>query len=394
MKTITEQITEDLPISTAPAAAEVAARSGGKIIPSVADMYGVKVKDADKPRDPNTAVNEDQHELLADVQEIWNQVEQQGGIVPATMLYMHPWRMEATGPHCHGIEVPACPIEEEYIQFVQRSCRFDFGDRWGKFKVRPVWPIEIMRDFQRQHFSWQGGERAGGGIVVYMGDHLPGGSKAKVTGFFDRLASVIRKVSEAEVRKALEAAVEAERKQQLQRADDAGISDEEIFRLVKTAKEQQTVFYERSFEYAEQRATEKTKLGYASITPNHRMIAKWLYHRRRIAKLPPWVTETKPLDFVQKFCGKCAAEIDASKGYACAKCGRVYDGIRSWQDGNRDENTMLALRRHTREQLDAVGLNDIPTLEEEMKADAEGSAKGRRGKGKAEAGDKEQAKAD
>ncbi len=369
MRTITEQILEDLPLSASPAATEVAIRSDGKFGTKHADMSGLKEKNADRPRHPNTAVNEDQHELLADVQEIWNQVEQQGGIVPSTMLYMHPWRMTATGPHCHGIEVPPCPVEDEYIQFVQRGCRFDFGDRWGKFKVRPVWPIEIMRDFQRQHFSWQSGERAAGGIVVYMGDHLPGGGKTKVASFFDRLQSVIKKVSQSDIRKDLEQAIEAERKQQLQRSEERA-SGEDIFRLVKTAKEQQTVFYERSFDYAEQRAAEKSKIGFASITTNHRLIAKWLHYRRRIAKLPSWVTETKPLDFVQKYCTKCAAEIDPSKGYACVKCSRVYDGIKSWLDGNRDENTLLALKRHSRAELDAAGLAETQTLEEEMQAEA------------------------
>ncbi len=77
-----------------------------------------------------------------------------------------------------------------------------------------------------------------------------------------------------------------------------------------------------------------------------------------------------------------AAEIDPSKGYACVKCSRVYDGIKSWLDGNRDENTQLALKRHTRAELDAAGLTDVQTLEEEMQSETPKAAKPKAAKDK------------
>ncbi len=362
METKTEKLIADLPLAAIPAARVVAESSGGKIAAELADMK--PQKNADEPRDPNTAVNEDQHELLTDVKEIWNQVLNSGGIVPATLLNMHPWRITATGPHSTGIVVPACPIEEEFVQFVQRTMRMDFGDRWGNFKVRPVFPIEIMNDFKRQHFSWQGGETPGGGIVVYMGDHLPGQPSSRVASAFENMLRVIRRVTDTDVRKQLEDAIEAERKSAINPKLEQRWTDSQIKEAIHQAKIQQVGFYEKVYDWAEQRAAEKNKIAWASVTTMHRQVARWLFHRGRLSKLPSWVSERPPLDYVQKFCPSCGSELNP-KGYRCAKCNRVDKPFEAYKDGAILADDP-AMRRCTREQLDSLGLNEIRTLSEEL----------------------------
>lgn len=370
MKTMTEQLAADLPLAAIPVSTEVATLSGGKI--GVADKHSAK--NADIPRDPNTAINEDQHELLADVYEIWKQVELQGGVVPATLLNMHPWAIKSSGPHNEGITVPACPPRDEFVQFVQRSPRFDFGDRWGKFKVRPVWPVQIMNDFKRQHFAWGGGERPWGGIVVYMGDHLPGTSKQKVGGLFDKLQSIVARLGDSQAKAALEEALEEQRKE-VTAINESRLSDAEIIRLVASARELQLRAYEESYDKAIQSMASFTAnqkgAGYP-ITNYQILISQWLFHRGHIAKLPPWVTEKRPRGFKQNLCKKCGVEISES-GYACGKCGRIDKPYAAFLDGAVPKDDP-AMKRCTRAELDSLGLTDILTLEEELAVDTKPKA--------------------
>src|SRR5450755_3045457 len=143
----TEKLLQDLPIAARVAGAAVKEHTHGSLDPLVS-------------RDPDSSINEEQHELLSDVREIFEQIRMQGGIIPATMLYMHPMGISyspgSSGPHNEGITIDPCPIQSEYVAYVHRTFRRDFGDRWGRFKVRPVWPIEILKDIARQHRSWFG----------------------------------------------------------------------------------------------------------------------------------------------------------------------------------------------------------------------------------------------
>lgn len=367
MTTITERISKDLPLAAIPVANEVALASGGRVGIEGADLK--TQRNADQPRDPNTAVNEDQHELLTDVNEVWTQIAVSGGIVPATLLNMHPWKITATGPHNTGIIIPACPIQDEFIPFVQRTMRMDFGDRWGKFKVRPSWPIEIMNDFKRQHYSWQGGESPAGGIVVYMGDHLPGQASNRIATANEKLQRIIQRVTDSELRSQLEAAIDAERKTNINPQLEKRLSDKQIISMIHEAKQQQVMFYEKVFDWAEQRAAEKNKTAWGSVTSMHRQVALWMLHRGRISKLPSWVSERKPLDHVQKHCPRCGSELN-DKGYSCAKCNRVDKPYLAFKDGAIGPDDP-ALKRCTREELDNLGLVNVKTLDEEIEGSAD-----------------------
>lgn len=351
-----EKLAEDLPLAAA----------------TLAEVHGVNKyvpRNADAPREPNTAVNEEQATLLTDVKALWEQAIEGGGVTPASFLNMHPWQVTATGPHNQGIVIPPCPIEHEFYHYIQRGPRFDFGDNGGRFKVKIIWPIEIMRDFARQHFSWHGNEFPSGGMVVYMGDQIVGQAKPKTAaatlGFFDRMQALVRKATtEKTERENLERMIEEERTRQLAYRPDGIDSDEKILKAMKLARDQQIDFYQRMFDWADQRWAEKTKPGYGSVTKNHRDIARWLHHRRQVAKLPEWVSAKPPRDFVQQFCVKCGGEL-SDKGYACGKCNRIDKPFAAFKDGAITKDDP-AMKRCTREQLDSLGLTDILTLEEKL----------------------------
>jgi ribosomal protein S27AE len=337
-----------------------------------AKTRGSRVRDTNRPRDPKTAANEDQAELLTDVKAIFDEVEERGGVQPATALQMHPWPINATGPHNTGIVLPACPLADEFVPFTFKGFRRDFADRGGKFKVTPVWPITILRDFQRQHENW-------GGIVVYLGDRLPGQAKNRLESTYEKIFSALKKITDREVKEILQQEIEAARSEQ-NKADSEKLSDGEIKNLIVQANDRRILFYESMYQQAEQVAADP-KENHRKITHMHRMIARWMHQRGRYSVLPRWVSETKPRDFVEKPCPKCGAAVDLDKeghpkGFACVKCNYILDPIRAYEAGEIDaENN--ALKRATREQLDAIGLKDVLTLVEE-RADV----KKPRGKGK------------
>jgi ribosomal protein S27AE len=336
-----------------------------------AERSRTTVRDTTKPRNPDTALNEDQHELLADVKALFDEVEAAGGVQPATALNMHPWPINATGPHNTGIVLPACPIQDEFIPFTMRTFRRDFADRGGKFKVTAVWPITILRDFARQHESW-------GGIVVYMGDRLPGQGKKPLEGFYDKLWGVLKKITDKEAKEMLQEAIEEGRREQLENSKRE-LSDGEIRKLMVQANDRRIMFYESMYQAAEQVAADP-KENHRKITHQHRMIARWMVQRGRYTILPKWVSETKPRDFVEKPCPKCGASVDLDKqgnpkGFACVKCNYILDPVRAYEAGEIDAEN-IALKRATREQLDAAGLKDVLTLAEER---SEGKKKGKKG---------------
>lgn len=347
---LSSQALEDLPLAAAGIDAELASSSGGK----------VRVV-----RDPESGANEFQKDLLTDVKAIHDQVQQQGGTVPATLLNMHPWEIKATGQHNEGIVIPPCPIPDDYVQFVQRTYRKDFGDRWGNFKVQPVWPIMLMRDFQQQHANW-------GGIVTYMGDNAPGQQRKQKSGVFDKLFGIIEKIGDKldpDTRKAVQEMVQERDAQEKKER----LSDSELWKLIQNANEIRISYYEKRFDEAEQAVVMDAKNGYRKITVNDRLIAQWLFHRRRIKTLPTWITEKKPKDFIATNCQKCGSEVTMEKGFACVKCNAIYHGIRAYEFGEIGADH-FALKRHTREELDAAGLTSVKTLTEE-RAEAEADTK-------------------
>lgn len=355
-----QQALEDLPLAAVGLDAELAAQTAGK----------TRVV-----RDPESGANEFQRDLLTDVKAIHDQVIQQKGVIPATLLNMHPWELKATGQHNEGIVVPPCPIADDYVQYVHKSYRRDFSDRWGNFKVQPVWPIMLMRDFAQQHAQW-------GGIVVYMGDNMPGEQKKHKSGAFDKFFALLDKIGEKldpDTRKAVQELVqerEAEEKKDR-------LSESEIWKLIQNANQIRITEYEKYFEEAEQALVLDKANGYRKVTRRHRLVAQWLFHRQYIKTLPTWVTEKKPKGFTPTNCHKCGSEVNLEKGFACVKCNAIYHGIRAYRFGEIGLDS-VALKRHTREELDAAGLNQVKTLAEE-RAEVEAEAESKKGKKEAKA---------
>jgi hypothetical protein len=315
-------------------------------------------------RDPDSAINEEQHELLSDVREIFMQVQLQGGVIPATLLYMRPWPITyspgSSGPHNEGISIPACPIADEYVPYIHRSFRRDFGDRWGRFKVKPVWPIQIIQDIANQHKSCFGEDRDWGGVVAYMGDTLPGQQvAARKIATVGKLTQLLQRTSDPEMKAFIEASIVA------QDAPTSAITQEQIVAKVETAMEKQIVAFTNRYEICNGYAADKSNNGFRSITRVDRLISSWLWHRKIYqGKQPEWVTQRRPSGAAApKECPKCSADL-TEKGYACVKCGRVDKPYEAFLDGEIKADNP-AMKRCTREQLDSLGLKDVLTLEEE-----------------------------
>lgn len=348
-ETITDKMTKDL-------------LSAVGVNKAIIEHSGGQVKPVDS-RDPDSAINEEQHELLSDVREIFVQVQLQGGIIPATFLYMRPWPINyspgSSGPHNEGISIAACPIADEYMPYVHRTFRRDFGDRWGRFKVKPVWPIQIVQDIAHQHKSMFGEDRDWGGIVTYMGDSLPGQQvKARKLATVGKLTELLKSTIDPEMKAFIEASIVA------QDAPSSQITEEQIVSKIETAMEKQVVAFQNRFEICNGYWSDKSNNGFRSITRVDRIIAQWLAHRKFYTKMPEWVTVKRPIgSAAPKDCPKCGAEL-SDKGYACAKCGRVDKPYEAFVDGEIKPDHP-ALKRCSREQLDALGLKEVQTLEEE-----------------------------
>lgn len=372
-ETTTERMLKDLPMAAVGVNRAVLEHSKGGAENAVLNTTS---------RDPDSAINEEQHELLSDVREIFTQVQLQGGVIPATMLYMRPWPITyspgSSGPHNEGISISACPIQDEYVSYVHRSFRRDFGDRWGRFKVKPVWPIQIIDDIAKQHKSMFGEDRDWGGVVAYMGDTLPGQKvRAQKVATVGKLTALLQRTSDPEMKAFIEASIVA------QEAPSSAITEEQIISKIENAMEKQIAAFQNRFEICNGYWSDKSNNGFRSITRVDRQIAQWLAHRKFYAKVPDWVTVKRPIgSAAPKECPKCGAEI-AEKAYACAKCGRVDKPFEAFQDGAITKDDM-SLKRCTREQLDALGLKSVLTLEEErMELETSPDDK-KKGKGKVE----------
>lgn len=294
--------------------------------------------------------NEEERDRLVLVKSLFEQIDQQGGVDPATFLNMHPWTIRGTGPHNDGIEIPACPIGQPYQQFVQRDIRVDWGDIGGKYVPTAIWPIIIMRDIMRQH-------EAQGGMVVYMGELRMGENRR---GFNAEAAmeTLLAKAQDEETRQLLELL----RKQQTPN-DTRYATDTEVKRLVKVAEERQISHYRSRCAQVSQAYASDAKVAFRSIMPNDRMMARWLHNRGIYATLPIWITEERPDNYKPKTCLKCGTDVDP-KGFACPKCGYIHDGIKAYVAGEILDDH-VALKRHSREELDNAGLKHVKTLAEE-----------------------------
>jgi hypothetical protein len=158
-----------------------------------AKTRGSRVRDTNRPRNPKTALNEDQAELLTDVKAIFDEVEatwrSPAGNRADRCIPGRSMPLDRTTPASFSRHAP-CRMNSYPIYHA--GFRRDFADRGGKFKVTPVWPITILRDFQRQHENW-------GGIVVYLGDRLPGQAKNRLESTYEKIFSALKKITDREV---------------------------------------------------------------------------------------------------------------------------------------------------------------------------------------------------
>ena len=329
-----EQMVKDIPM-LGRGAAEV-----------IASTYGKHVQ-------LNGGRNEVENALLQATRRLFEDIAQRGGVDPASFLNMNPWPIVSTGPLLDGIIIPECPIGQPYVQYVHRDIRVDRAETpGGVFIPSAVWPIVLMRDVLRQH------DHLWGGQVVYMGDVRLGDSRRKAVNTKALLETVLRKTKDEETKLLIEQLAS-----QQAAPDDRYASTADVEKMIIDAKAKQIHLYRKRCERVGTTHESDAKTAFRSITPNDRLMARWLHNEGIYPVLPKWVTQERPDDYKPKACSKCGADVDL-KGFGCPKCNYIYDGIKAFQAGEVDKSH-VSLKRHTREELDAAGLGDILTLEEE-----------------------------
>lgn len=311
---------------------------------SLASQYGGDVK--------LTGRNEDETALLGATRRLFEDIQERGGVDPASFLNMHPWDIYSTGPLQAGIVIPMCPIGQPYLQFVQKDIRVDRAETpGGIFIPSAVWPIILMRDAMRQHETW-------GGMVVYMGDLRLGAGKSKVANSRMLLETLLSRTKDEDTRLLIEQLAA----QQQAEPDARYASERDVMRMIADAEGKQVQYYKRRCTLVDGIYAGDKGKAYMSISSQDRQMARWLHHRGIHASLKPWVTEERADDYKPKKCAKCGTDCDPAF-YSCQKCGRVHDGIKAYLDGDIDISN-IALKRHTREELDKAGLQGVETIAE------------------------------
>lgn len=332
---------------------------GTRLSAALQASYGDQIK-------IESARNDDERDLLADTKAIFEQIDQAGGVEPATLINMHPWEIRSTGPHLEGIVVPACPIGQPFLQYVHRDLRIDRADKGGRFAITPVWPIMLMRDVVRQHEQW-------GGLVAYMGETRLGENRKASSA--DIIAALLRDEQNEEKRQML-------MKLKAQAKDSRYATAGDIKEMMSSAEERQITYYRKRCSQVSGAYASDSKTAFRQITPADRLMARWLHQRGIFANLPQWVVEERPDDYKPMTCVKCGKDVETikvdgilkPKGFACKECGYILDGIRAYEAGEiSDEH--VSLKRHTRGELDAAGLKHVNTLAEDRAAKEKAKAK-------------------
>lgn len=353
-----EQLLKDVP------------HAGSRAAAVLTQTYGDKIN-------VENARNDDERDLLADTKALFDQIDQAGGVEPSTLINMHPWQIVSGGPHLMGIVVPPCPIGQPYLQFVQRDIRVDRADKGGRFAISAIWPIMLMRDVVRQHEDW-------GGLVAYMGEARPGESKGLSRP--DAILAALLDGEKDEGKRELLKRLQAQTK-----PDTRFASSEEVKRMMQSAEERQITYYRKRCSFVSGAHASDAKIAFRQITPNDRLMARWLHNRGIFATLPQWVVEERPDSYKAMTCPKCGKDVETTKidgvvkpkGFACTTCSYILDGLRAFEAGEiTDEH--VSLKRHTREDLDAAGLKHVKTLAEERAAAERAAKKAEKEKAKTE----------
>jgi len=90
--------------------------------------------------------------------------------------------------------------------------------------------------------------------------------------------------------------------------------------------------------------------------------AQYLFHHKKIKKLPDWVLVTEMDDEAKATtCPSCGQE--QGGGFKCSNCGYILDPVLAYEAEEIEEENP-ALRRLSREQLDSMDLEHVQTSEE------------------------------
>lgn len=263
---------------------------------------------------PTVGRNDEEDEKLAEVRKVHRRMAEIH-VLKATVINLCPWPIQGQGPYLmyDDTRIPACPIGTAYVRKVFETYKVDIEDKGGRFGADAITPINLASDLVKQLEPMKRG-----GLFCFIGDHLPGESK------------------------------------------DEKQADRELKMLDKAKKE--FLRYAKSmFREAEGFFQQPNRRGLSNIVEHHRLCCQWLLHYRYITDVPAWLTATREDLDVPDQCVECGEEL--GPGYSCGKCGHIVDPIGAYNHGAIDDDH-YSLRNLTREQLDEIGLDYVPTKEE------------------------------
>src|SRR6185437_4543248 len=96
-----------------------------------------------------TSKSESEQLLLDSVYEM-HDLMRRIGVKPATVVNLWPVELHSSGPHVDHLNVPACPIGQEFTTFTIASYGTDVVDKGGRYDVKPILPIDLAKDILQQ----------------------------------------------------------------------------------------------------------------------------------------------------------------------------------------------------------------------------------------------------
>lgn len=272
-----------------------------------------------------TSRSESEQALLDSVYEM-HDLMRRIGVQPATVVNLWPVPLHSSGPQVEHLNVPACPIGQEFVTFVIESYGTDVVDRGGRYDVKPVLPIDLAKDILQQ--KMKSNTLIQHGVVIYMGDHKPNERNL------------------AEINESRKKMVKHMKK------------------LVEDANGQWV------------RGGRNSNI----ITDPIRYAAEYLLHHRFLTKKPEWMITARNQEDIIPECPSCGTE-PARAAFSCRQCGWVLKPDVAYELGAVSASTpdgVRALARLSRERLKELGISElIEQTVDERKAAERGEAKGK-----------------
>ena len=243
---------------------------------------------------------------------------------PWSVINLMPFPLNVNGVlHSHlmradGNQVPACPVGQEYQQFVIQEVLYSIKDEGAgmdnldNYNPEPWDPSILAEDYRHEFVTRMGC----GGVVIYEGDEKPEKGEKK----------------------------------------DA----------VEKARKDRNQWLLRKVQEAEAEWSDSSGRGRKNITELHRKAAEVLLHEKILKHQPAWLLATHEVGKAPQPCPGCG-EVAEKNAAICRHCNYVYDPLLAYKSTMIDY-THIAMTRLTTEQWKEA--NEIKAEREEKKRKA------------------------